>query len=57
MDILGHPDILVNIAGVKREEDWQTVYDVNLKGVQSSSFTEWRPASENSKRAQLKRTN
>ena len=33
VDSLGQPDILVNIAGVKGEEDWQTVYDVNLKGV------------------------
>ena len=29
-DSLGTPDILVNIAGVKGEEDWETLYDVNL---------------------------
>ena len=33
VESLGQPDILVNIAGVKGEEDWETVYDVNLKGV------------------------
>jgi NAD(P)-dependent dehydrogenase (short-subunit alcohol dehydrogenase family) len=26
-------NILVNIAGVKGEQDWETVYDINLKGV------------------------
>ena len=30
MDTLGEPDILVNIAGVKGEQDWEAVYDVNL---------------------------
>ena len=33
VESLGQPDILVNIAGVKGEEDWETLYDVNLKGV------------------------
>ena len=33
VDSLGQPDILVNIAGLKGEADWETVYDVNLKGV------------------------
>ena len=30
MDTLGEPNILVNIAGVKGEQDWEAVYDVNL---------------------------
>lgn len=30
---LGEVDILVNIAGVKGEQDWEAVYDINLKGV------------------------
>jgi len=30
---LGEVDILVNIAGVKGEQDWEKVYDVNVKGV------------------------
>ena len=32
---LGVPDILVNIAGVKGEQDWETLYDVNLVRVMS----------------------
>lgn len=32
-DQLGKVNILVNIAGVKGEQDWESVYDVNLKGV------------------------
>ena len=30
---MGCPDILVNIAGVKGEDDWEAVYDINVKGV------------------------
>jgi len=38
---LGQVDILVNIAGVKGEQDWETVYDVNLKGVHLGLETAW----------------
>jgi len=37
----GQVDILVNIAGVKGEQDWETVYDVNLKGVHLGLETAW----------------
>ena len=30
VESLGNPDILVNIAGVKGEQDWETLYDTNL---------------------------
>jgi len=30
---VGVPTVLVNIAGIKGETDWENVYDVNLKGV------------------------
>ena len=32
-------DILVNIAGVKGEQDWETVYDVNLVNPVSMEIT------------------
>ena len=45
VESLGQPDILVNIAGVKGEEDWQKVYDVNLKGVHHGVQTALRQMS------------
>jgi len=33
VDTLGQPDILVNIAGIKGEQDWEKMYDINVKGV------------------------
>jgi len=38
---LGQVDILVNIAGVKGEQDWEAVYDINLKGVHLGIETAW----------------
>ena len=30
VETLGVPEVLVNIAGVKGEEDWENLYDVNV---------------------------
>jgi len=31
---LGVPSVLVNIAGIKGEDHWETLYDVNVVGAQ-----------------------
>jgi len=36
---LGTPYIILNIAGVKGEDDWQLTYDVNIKGVHNGIIT------------------
>ena len=30
METLGQPDVAVNIAGIKGEQDWENIYDINL---------------------------
>ena len=35
VDTLGQPDILVNIAGIKGEQDWEKMYDINVVIIQS----------------------
>lgn len=34
VDTLGQPDILVNIAGIKGEQDWEKMYDINVVIIQ-----------------------
>merc|ERR1712130_320418 len=36
---LGQPDVVVNIAGIKGEQDWSNIYDINLKGVHNGINT------------------
>ncbi|XP_023319635.1 15-hydroxyprostaglandin dehydrogenase [NAD(+)] isoform X2 [Eurytemora carolleeae] len=39
VDQLGSPAVVINIAGVKGEEDWEQTYDVNIKGVHNGIVT------------------
>ena len=45
VESVGTPDIVVNIAGVKGEDDWEAVYDINVKGVHHGVSTSMKKMS------------